>query len=112
MDEKKQVVGIFTLPVGMYCDVECLSAYNAIVAEKHIRIHFPQYKEPEDITPEIFMDMFVQANPLWIPPPRSNLQMDTREFITQYIPQCDLHELLFDRPKLRKQVMNEFRRRM
>ena len=50
MDEKKQAVGIFTLPVGMYCDVECLSAYNVIVAEKHIRIHFPQYKEPEDTT--------------------------------------------------------------
>ena len=48
MDEKKQAVGIFTLPVGMYCDVECLNAYDAIVAEKHIRIHFPQYKEPED----------------------------------------------------------------
>jgi len=48
MDEKKQAVGIFTLPVGMYCDVECLNAYDVIVAEKHIRIHFPQYKEPED----------------------------------------------------------------
>ena len=112
---QERYIDFFTFAEGRYAyygENPWVNGHKVKKPKPHTEHHKVQYKEPEDITSEIFMDMFVQANPLWIPPPRSNLQMDTREFITQYIPQCDLQELLFDRPKLRKQVMNEFRRRM
>ena len=46
--EKKNAVGIFTLPVELYCDIDCLKEYGAIVAGKQIKIHFLKYIEPKD----------------------------------------------------------------
>ncbi len=112
---KERYIDFFTFAEGRYAyygENLWINGHKAKQDKAHTVHRKPQYEEPKDITMEIFMDMFNQANPLWIPPPRSNIQLNTREFILQYIPQRDLQEILFERPKLRKQVMNEFKRKM
>ncbi len=42
-----KAVGFAKLPIGMYCDIDCLQIYEANVAGIPISIHFPQYVKPE-----------------------------------------------------------------
>ena len=112
---KERYIDFFTYAEGRYAyygENPWVNGHKVRPSKPHIERRKVQYQEPEDISPELFMDMFAQANPLWIPPPRNNLRFDPMEFISQYIPQLDLQELLFERPRLRKQVISEFRRRM
>ena len=112
---KEKYIDFFTFAEGRYAyygENLWINGHKAKQDKVYTVHRKPQYEEPKDITMEIFMDMFNQANPLWIPPPRSNTQLNTKEFILQYIPQRDLQEILFERPKLRKQVMNEFKRKI
>lgn len=69
---KQNAVGVFTLPVEMYCSVDSLNCYDAVVAGKRIKIHFPQYKESEDKS----LDM----GSVIAPEPARNLRRGKEEF--------------------------------
>ena len=42
-----KAVGYTKLPIAMYCSVDCLQRYEAIISGIPISIHFPQYVRPE-----------------------------------------------------------------
>lgn len=43
----RKAVGVVKLPIGMYCDIDCLRTYRANISGTQIKIHFPQYVKPE-----------------------------------------------------------------
>ena len=77
--------------------------------KKHKKEKQSQLKE---ISIDNFMDMYYKANPLWIPPPADTRYMDATEFLQRMIPQRNLLRMLDGRPSLRKQVLEEFYKRM
>lgn len=69
-------------------------------------------KQPKEIDIDDFMDMYYEANPLWIPPPADIRRINATEFLRRIIPQENLLRMLDGRPSLRKQVLEEFYLRM
>jgi len=65
-----------------------------------------------DLTFEEFMALHKRANPLWIPPPGSLRAMGGRSWLNVFVPQKFLRDILDRQPALRKEVHQEFLRRL
>ena len=65
-----------------------------------------------ELTFDEFMALHKRANPLWIPPPGSLRAMGGRSWLNVFVPQKFLRDILDRQPALRKEVHQEFLRRL
>ena len=61
-----------------------------------------------ELTYTEFMELYKNANPLWIPPPINTLVTDKKKLIKMFVPQRYLREILEQQPELKNKVYREF----
>ena len=111
--------------VGIISEIRCWpwqgstsrsSSEGGIAEEAKWRMKEKKRKESArrklELTFDEFMALHKRANPLWIPPPGSLRAMGGRSWLNVFVPQKFLRDILDRQPALRKEVHQEFLRRL
>jgi len=93
-----------------------LKSEEEAAEEAKLRVKEKKRKEAArrklDYTFEEFMALHKRANPLWIPPPGDLRAFGGRNWLKVFVPQKYLREILDRQPALRKQVHQEFLKKL